>query len=68
MLYNRSRGTILIIMTNYTININCTNCNAPNALQIPQGTTVSDFKKEETVCTNYGCSVYPVTEIPKEQE
>jgi hypothetical protein len=54
-------------MSNYTININCMNCDAPNALQIPQGTTVSDFKKEETKCSNCGCSIYPVTVIPKEE-
>ena len=43
------------------------NCDAPNALQIPQGTTVSDFKKEETKCSNCRCSIYPVTVIPKEE-
>lgn len=55
-------------MDTYTININCMNCGAPNALSIPKKTTINDFKKESTACINCECPIYPLTPPDEEKK
>lgn len=50
-------------METYNILIVCTNCTAQNSINIPKGTTIADFKKDnDPLCANCGCSITPKAE------